>query len=189
MSEANEGRLHDKLEVALECIGNNTGIDADKSYVKQLSYHYYVMKARFYGLQLYSSITESARRDAVWRRIQEAHTKSGVTPERYMKAQFEYFQDMFGTVPKLSHLATDKAIERAQKFKGKTTGKVVSNAILYKPDLGAVFGRCEKQMREICKERELSRVDAYKFLIRVGMLSMLDSKFLALDPDYKKAVG
>ncbi len=188
MSESNEQQLHNKAEAAKEQLGNLTGIDEDANYVAQLSHHYYEMKARYHNKRVTTTVVQSAKRDKFWTRVQVCCKTAEVTPERYMKAQFTYFHTAFGTTPKITQLATEAAVDRAQAFEGKTTGKVVGNAIEVKADLGALFGRCEKQIREVCRKQKMDRATYYRTFVLTGLLPMA-KEFLRRDPVYQEVAN
>lgn len=186
-SENNEQYLHNKAETTRELIGNTGEIDEDAHYTRQLAFHYYEMKARYYGKSTVTRVTHSKKSENFWKRVQLACKTSGVTPERYMKAQFDFFNVAFGTVPKINQLITEAAIERAREFAGKTEGRVVSNAIEAKVDLGAVFKRCEQQIRDICRAQKLTRKEYYQHFVLTKLISM-PKQFLDADPVYQEVI-
>jgi hypothetical protein len=184
-SEANEEQLHNKAEAVKEQLGNTNGINADKEYINQLSHHYYAMLARYRGSRINTKVVDSLRRQQLWGRVQTCCKQAEVSPERYMKAQFNYFHTAFGTAPKLSQLATEAAVERASAFEGKTEGKVVASAQDAKVNLGAVFSRCEQQVRDICRAQKVTREEYYQRFVLTNLISM-PIEFLKADPVYRR---
>jgi len=188
MIESNEQQLQNKAEAAKEQLGNLTGIDEDAAYIAQLSHQYYIMKACYQGKSLYTKVVDSEKRRMLWSRVQACCKKADVSPEHFMKAQFDYFHRAFGTTPKLSHLATPNAVYRALAFEGKTIGKVVGNAIEFKLDLGALFSHCEKQIRDVCRAQGIDRAAYYKIFVVTGLMPM-DTHFLSKDPVYQEVAN
>lgn len=188
MSETNEQQLHNKAEAAREQLGNTNGINEDKELIAQLAHHYYQMKASYSGKRVQTRVVESAKRQQFWGKVQVCCKTAGVTPERYMKAQFSFFHIAFGTTPKLSQLATEAAVERAQSFEGKTSGKVVGNAIDAGVSLGSIFARCEKQVRDICRVQSVTREEYYRIFVIPGLISM-PHEFLNADPVYREVAS
>lgn len=187
-SERNESYIHNKATTAKEILGNTGVLDVDAHFTRQLAHHYYDMRARYRGKVALTRPKTSVKSVAFWAKIQTACKQAGVTPERYMKAQFDFFHVAFGTVPKLSQLGTEAAIVRASEFEGKTTGKVVGNAIEAKVDLGAIFQRCEKQIRDICRAQKMTRKEYYQHFVLTKLISM-PTQFLAADPTYREVVN
>lgn len=185
MSEASDIQLHNKAEAAKEQLGNTTGISEQTTYIAQLSHHYYEMQAKYVNKRVVTRPKESKKRTQFWSRVQEACKASGVSPERYMKAQFEYFHIAFGTTPKMCNLSTDAAVERARAYEGKTTGKIVGNAIEAGVSLGSVFARCEKQVRDIMRAQKVTREEYYQRFVLTHLIAM-PLEFLQADPVYRK---
>lgn len=188
MSQINEQQIHNKAEAAKEVLGNTTGITENAAYVAQLSHHFYEMQARYKGKRVCTTVVESEKRKTFWTKVQSCCKTAGVSPERYMKAQFAFFHTAFGTTPKMHQLATAAAIDRAKAFEGNTAGKVVSNAIEATTDLGALFGRCEQQIREVCRKQGMDRATYYKTFVVTGLLPMA-REFLARDPVYQEVLN
>ncbi len=188
MSEINEQHLHNKAKAAREQLGNTNGINEDTELTAQLAHHYYHMKASYSGKRVQTRVVDSARRQQFWGKVQTCCKTADVTPERYMKAQFSFFHIAFGTTPKLNQLATEAAIERAQSFEGKTSGKVVGNAIESGVSLGSLFARCEQQVRDICRAQSVTREEYYRIFVIPGLISM-PHEFLSADPVYQEVAN
>lgn len=185
MSESSDIQLHNKAEAAKEQLGNTSGIEEQTAYIAQLSHHYYDMQAKYSNKRVVTRPKESKKRTQFWSRVQEACKVSEVSPERYMKAQFDYFHVAFGTTPKMANLATDAAIERAKAYDGKTSGKIVGNAIEAGVSLGSVFARCEKQVRDIMRAQRVTREEYYQRFVLTRLIAM-PQEFLNADPVYRK---
>jgi len=187
-SEHNDQQISHKTSAVKEILGNTTGISVDKHCVAQLSHQYYDMKARYSGKRVVTTVVESAKRDAFWLRVQQRCQAAGVPPERFMKAQFDYFHAAFGTIPKLNQLITEAATTRAQAFAGKTAGHVVSNAIEAPVSMGALFARCEQQVRDVCRAQKMTREEYYAAFVVTKIIAM-PQQFLDADPVYKKVLN
>lgn len=124
---------------------------------------------------------------AFWRRVILAQQRSGVDPESYLRAQFNYFHDTFGTAPKLEQLATDNAVMRAKEYALlKSKPKVFSNSSQFSIEMTELFKTCEKQLQQLQKAHKMSRLDVYKNFVLTGVVYFPKS-FLDLDPVFKKA--
>lgn len=181
--EARENVIHNKATIAKDLIGSNNGINEDTQLESRLSYLYYSMKAKYDNKSLHSLVVQSDKSKAFWQRVSVACKQSEVDPDRYMKAQFAYFHKTFGTTPDLSQLATDAAIQRARDFTGQTEGNVVGNNIPANVSLGAVFARCEKQLREMCRAQQCNREEFYRRFVCTGVFTFPE-EFLKRDPTY-----
>ena len=188
MSEANENGIRNKAEVARNLLGSNSGIDSDTQLASRLSYLYYYMKAKYVNNALFSKVTHSEKRDEFWARVVEACKKADVSPEKYMKAQFSYFHKTFGTVPNVNQLATSGAVTRAQEFAGKVDGFIVGNNVPIEDNLGAVFSRCERQLRDMCKAQSVDRAEFYRRFVCSGVITF-PVEFLNADPVYEEVVN
>jgi hypothetical protein len=188
MSEAAERQLQAKAEAVKEHLGNTGGVKPEIQLVEQLAFYYYHMRAQYARKRVTTKATESLRRQEFWGRVSVCCKAAGVSPERYMKAQFSYFHTAFGTTPKLSQLATKAATERAKLYGGKTSGNVVSNAIETKVELGAIFARCEQQIRDICRHQKISREEYYRKFVLSGLVNM-PKEFLNADPTYQQVTN
>lgn len=184
-SDAYDQQISNKAAAAKEQLGHTNGLNEDTVYIAQLSHHYYTMQAAYTGRHVKTVVVHSDKRNKFWGRVQEACKKADVSPERYMKAQFQFFHHAFGTTPKLCNLSTDSAVDRAVAFEGKTTGKTVGNAIEAKLDLGSLFSRCDQQVRDVCNNRKMTREEYYKTFVITGLIPM-PKKFLEADPVYRR---
>lgn len=184
VSESNEQLIHNKSNAVKEKLGHTCKLDEEKLYIQQLSYHFYSMQASYSGKPLRAVTKESKKRQDYWGRVQDACKKSGVPPDRYIKAQFQFFHHAFGTTPKLCNLATEAAIDRARSYEGKTEGSVVSSAIEATVDLGSLFSRCDKQVRDVCRNRNITREDYYRTFVVTKLIPM-PQQFLNADPVYR----
>lgn len=182
-SEARENIIHNKASITKDLIGANNGINEDVQIESRLSYLYYSMKSKYDNRSLHSLVVQTDKSKAYWERVGVACKQSEVDPDRYMKAQFSYFHKTFGTTPELSQLATEAAIQRARDFTGQTKGNVVGNNVPANVSLGAVFARCEKQLREMCRAQSCNREEFYRRFVCTGVFTFPE-EFLKRDPTY-----
>lgn len=123
---------------------------------------------------------------SLWQRVVAKQKESGVDPEDFMKAQFEWTNRNFGTWPRISQLATDNAVIRAQNFKG-LSGNVVASSIEVKSDLATTFATANKYLLQICRKQKMTREEVYRNLVLPGIIT-LPKEFLAADPAYQKVL-
>jgi len=123
---------------------------------------------------------------ALWIRVEKARREADVSPERYLKAQFVFFDKAFGTYPKTKHLATEKAIERAKTYEGKTEGRVLGN--MRPPDLDKadVFRQSEKLLQKMMNAQNCTREQFYKRFVLTGVYTF-PKEFMEADPAYQAA--
>lgn len=136
------------------------------------------------GLTYATALT--GRSLSLWQRVRKMQESSGVSPEDYIKAQFAWFKEHFGTWPKISHLATENAVKRAQEFEG-LQGNVVASAIEHKTDLADTFRTAEKYIRTICKQQKLTKEELYRQLVIPGIIT-LPKEYLKRDPVFQKVL-
>jgi len=182
-SELRENAVHNKANITKDLIGANNGIDEDTQLESRLSYLYYSMKSKYDNKSLQSLVVHSDKSKAFWQRVAAVCKQSEVDPDRFMKAQFSYFHKTFGTTPDLPQLTTEAAIQRARDFTGQTKGNVVGNNIPADVSLGAVFARCEKQLREMCRAQKCNREEFYRRFVCTGVFTF-PNEFLMRDPTY-----
>ncbi len=148
---------------------------------------YHTMKCDYYSQHCYIDFNHINKSAIVfWSRVVGVCKDLDMTPDTYLKAQFTYFHQTFGTVPDVQQLITDKALERAKTVKG-FTGRVAASAIQSSVPLPALFKSCDKQVRDICRAQKLTRKEFYQKLVLTGEFPMPVS-FLEADPIYKEAL-
>jgi hypothetical protein len=185
--------IRDHAQVVKEVINSDGSRDSASHTVEgQLSFLYRKMWQEYYQRPLvrYPKIM-SKRGIAFWGRVAKNCDKAGVTPEVYMRAQFNWFHRKFGRPPELLQLATENALSRVVEFlaQGKNPAtKVIGNDIRPEEDKASLFRRCEKQLRDICRAQKLSREDFYRKLVVSGLVSF-PQEFLDMDPIYRNIIN
>lgn len=125
---------------------------------------------------------------SLWTRVEKAVYQSGCDPERYLKAQFTWFDKAFGRPPTLSQLTTTAAIDRAVEFSGTTKGRVLGNmrkAPITKAD---TFRESEKLLQNMMTAQSCSREEFYKKFVLTGLYTF-PKEFLGADPTYQRLVS
>lgn len=129
----------------------------------------------------YSGQPFTPRGLVLWTRIVRAWKASGVSMQDYVKAQFAWFHEKFRKAPEPVQLATDEAVLRAATVAPKKVGSVAKEEIL---DVGALFSRCDKQIRDVMRAQKMTREEVYRKLVKPGIL-LIPEKFLRQDPVWK----
>lgn len=112
--------------------------------------------------------------------------EAGVTPERFIKAQFDYFSKEFGRAAETGDLGTPDAARRAKEYKGTTKG-TVAGVIKIKSDLSARFEWAEKFIQSACKAHGIGRADYYRMFVLTGLVPV-HPEFLRADPVYQQVL-
>lgn len=150
----------------------------------QLTEMYYEMIAHYRGKRNFTTYAPSARRDAIWKRIIARVRESGVGAEDFLKAQFKYFDEAFGCPPNLPSLTTEKAVKRAQDFKG-ILGGVVASALDYKSDKVEILQYYDKLCRDVCKAHKINKEQFYRAFVLTGEIEIAKI-YLDADPIWKR---
>lgn len=146
---------------------------------------YYKMRDHYfrsYGVKFPTTFNNKSI--ALWHRVVDACKTADVTPEDYMRAQFEWFHRVFGRPPKVYQLATDAAILRVPQAT-KTSGNVVGNDIQHKIGTAEMFKQCDRQLAAVCRAQCMTREEVYSKLVFTGLIPF-PKAFLDADPVYKK---
>lgn len=147
---------------------------------------YYGRMSEFNGKPCMVDFSKMNKRAiAYWHRVYLFCKENNVDPSAHIKAQFFYFNKTFGTSPKLEQLMTPKSLERTKDCKTEQK-RVVPFAREGTFDLGALYGRCDKQVRDMCRAQGMTRLEFYKEVVLTGAVQ-LPLDFLSSDPVYQKA--
>lgn len=125
---------------------------------------------------------------ALWMRVEKARQEVGCDAERYIKAQFVWFDKKFGTTPTTMQLATEAAVERAKEFTGSTKGRVLGNARKAPISKADIFRESEKILQKMMAAQGCNREDFYRKFVLTGLYTF-PKQFLNADPAYKKIVN
>lgn len=172
--------VHRKAEF-VQAMLKGTATDVDEHNLQHL---YYQHVTAYTGNKYANPTIRTKRQLAYWRSVGKAVKTSGVAPSKYMAAQFNYFDKVFGTYPKVQQLHTEAAITRALEFTGNT--KTLVKRYKSTNTTADVMRQADKQVRQMCKAQKLTREQFYKKLVLTGIVS-LPKVFLEADPAYRKA--
>jgi hypothetical protein len=125
---------------------------------------------------------------AMWTRIEEAREKAGCDAERYIKAQFVWFDKAYGKAPSIEQLATASAVDRAIEFAGPTEGRVLSNGRKAPITKADIFRASEKLLQSLMEAQGCNREEFYSKFVLTGLYSFPD-EFLKLDPTYQRLIN
>jgi len=177
-----------KQESAKRIIGGGNQYDAIPVELTTLRDLYYNMVSAYSGRVKYYSPEMTDTHVAYWIKVEKARREADVSPERYLKAQFVYFDKAFGTYPKAKHLATENAIKRAKEYEGTTEGKVLGNMRPVEVDKADVYKQNEKLLQKMMKAQNCNREQFYQRFVLTGVYTF-PKEFLEADPAYQRAKG
>lgn len=144
----------------------------------------YYDRLRAYKGENYSydpGVTKSGIR--LWERVEKAFDTAEVDPERFIKAQFAFFDKAFGRAPEITQLATQTAVDRAREYDGKTEGRVLSNGRKAPITKADIYRESEKLLQQIMAAQGISRQELYKRFVLTGLMTF-PSEFMERDPAY-----
>lgn len=154
-----------------------------------------LLRGLFYGMKedyvgKYFAIPKNTKRSlSLWKRVEKAREEADVPPEVYLRAQFHWFDKVYGKAPTLSQLATEAAIERAQEFSvDKTVNKerrILGNNRPADLSFADIMRQTERQIRDICRAQKMTREEFYRELVLTGVMS-IPKQFLDADPIFKR---
>jgi len=147
---------------------------------------YFRMISAYTGVVKYYTDEMTDGQVALWIRVEKARREADVSAERYLKAQFAFFDKAFGTYPKTQHLATENAIERARTYEGKTAGRILGNMRPPDIDKAAEFKQSEKLLQKMMNSQGCTREQFYKRFVLTGVYTF-PKEFLEADPAYQAA--
>jgi hypothetical protein len=192
-SDTRDKIIHDHAtHVKAALRSGDLGDEVANSLESQLSLLYRKMWQEYYQRPLvrYPKLM-SKRGIAFWHRVAVNCTTAKVSPELYMRAQFHWFHKKFGRPPEVLQLTTKNALDRVVEFlatEQNSARKVIGNDIRPNLDKAAVFRRCEKQVRDVCRAQGLSREEFYVRIVLTGAMAM-PQEFLDMDPVYRKVAS
>jgi len=188
ISERNEQIIKNKSEVVKDLMGSTNELDKHVSYANQLSYHYYKMLHEYNTYTFVSLVkpVPNKRGESYWNKVAERCLQAEVSPEKYIKAQFVYFNKHFNKSPEHKHLITEEAVKRA-KTVSSIQDRVVSDHLPSNVDLGTLFSECEKMIRRLCRAQNISREEFYRNFVIPGIIT-IPKQFLQADPVYKAII-
>ncbi len=185
-SEAFERRVEKETRKTKELLvsgDTSNAFDTKVMTAQNLCELYHIMVEDYTKRPNFTDFSKISRQAiAYWTRVYQASQQTKLTPGQYLQAQFEWFHDRFRTTPDVRQLATPAAIQRAEEHSGSFR-RVVAGSIETDIPLSAVFKRCDKQVRDMCRAQQITREDFYRDFVLTGVMAMPLS-FLTADPVY-----
>lgn len=186
-SEAFEKRVDKETKKTKELLSSgdiSDEFDTNTITAQQMCELYHTMVSDYTQKPNYTDFSKISRQAiAYWARVYEASKKAKLTPRQYLQAQFAWFHEAFRKVPDVRQLATEEALKRAEEFSGSTR-RIVASSIETKVPMSAVFKRCDKQVRDMCRAQKLTREEFYREFVVTGIIP-LPLSFLTADPVYR----
>lgn len=186
--QAYDTAVHNKTAEFKRLLKGEVTQDSDPRLLtaSDLARMYYMRLAEFTGKPCMVDFSKMNKRAiAYWHRVYNFCKENNVDPNAHISSQFFYFNRTFGTSPKLEQLMTPKSLERTKECKTEQK-RVVPFARDANLDLGALYGRCDKQVRDMCRAQGMSRLEFYKEIVLTGAVQ-LPLDFLSADPVYQRA--
>lgn len=121
-----------------------------------------------------------------WGRVLKRQQESEVSAQKFMAAQFQYFDKNFGCAPTNQQLITEGAVARAREFAGNEGRKVVASSKDAKINFAELMRSAEKQLQMICKAQNMSRFEVYCNFVIPGDV-ILPKDYLKNDPEFVRA--
>jgi len=140
-----------------------------------------------YDGKLHASKPLSKRAKSFWLRVIERQKQAGVSPEKFMTAQFDWFHRNFGKVPEVFQLTTEAAVTRAKEYAGSENKKIAATSREEKVNFAELMKQSDKMMRDICAAQGMTRLEVYTKLVIPGHF-MFPKQYLDSDPVYKQAL-
>ena len=187
-AKAQETSIDNKLDTAKHVI---TGENPNPSLPVEIVYirdKYYNMLNAYKGSGLAFSREMTGREITLWTRAEKARVASGCDIDRYLKAQFVWFDKAFGKAPTPVQLTTDTAVERAAEFAGTTVGKVLSNSRSAPVTKADTFRESEKTIQKVMIAQSCNREEFYRRFVLTGLF-LLPKEFLGADPTYQRLIS
>lgn len=158
-------------------------VDLRSEYYRSLDRYYHKSKSSVN----FSTVTEKSVQ--FWRKVNENREKAGVDALTYIKAQFAWFHQHFGSIPSLPSLLSQNAVKRAVEYgSNQIKSNIVSSAIDHKSELADVLRSTDELIRRIMKAHNLTKEQFYRNLVLTGEFPVAKA-YLDSDPVYKAVKG
>jgi len=150
---------------------------------------YYTMLKDYRGESFTFPGPLTKRGESLWGRVGDMCKQAGCSPQKFMRAQFDWFHKAFGRAPELNQLATETAVIRARDFAGNAGSRIVGNNIKAKVSMADVFRESEKMLRAMMKAQGCtSREEFYTRFVLTEVFSFPPA-FLKADPAWRSVSG
>lgn len=187
-SEYTERRVRNNAAVAKEVLTGKRPSQDLPLEIRVLKDKYYSMlKDYTRSVQSMAPLEMNKRSVALWTRVEKARTAAGCSADKFLTAQFLWFDKAFGKAPSVEQLTTEAAIDRALEYTGEAK-RVVGNNIKHASDKVSVFRHSEQLVQDIMRAQGVTRVEFYKQFVLTGHFT-LPKEFMEADPAYQEVVG
>jgi hypothetical protein len=146
---------------------------------------YYNMLGTYKGKFVSHSVDMNKKSLALWTRVENCRAQADCDAERYLKAQFAWFDKAFGKAPTVEQLATETAIDRALEFTGSTKGRVLGNERKAPVTKADMFRESEKTLQKMMAAQGCNREEFYRKFVLTGIFGFPDD-FLRADPTFQR---
>jgi hypothetical protein len=164
--------------------GEDTG-DANPIALTVLKDTFYNMLSTYKGKFVSYPVAMNKKSLALWTRVENCRAQAGCDADRYLKAQFVWFDKAFGKAPTVEQLATETAIDRALEFTGSTKGRVLGNERKAPVSKADVFRESEKTLQKMMAAQGCNREEFYRRFVLTGIFGF-PADFLRADPTYQR---
>lgn len=184
-TENQEQNVSNKASHVKRILGGEDSSAANPISLTLLKDTYYNMLSTYKGKFVSYPVDMNKKSLALWTRVESARAQADCDADRYLKAQFVWFDKAFGKAPTVEQLATETAIDRALEFTGSTKGRVLGNerkAPISKADM---FRESEKTLQKMMAAQGCNREEFYRKFVLTGIFGFPDD-FLRADPTYQR---
>ncbi len=186
-SEANEKRVAKVARTATTFVGVE---NAEPGYVEEycLMQTFHQLNKEYTGeFQPPGKLSATGKR--FWRKVLNNQKKANTDGITFLRAQFAWFDKVHGCAPEPAQLLTENAVIRAMDFAlTKYEHRIVSNGRVMPVEVAELFKACEKQIMQLRKAHQMTRLDVYRYMVIPGLVHLPES-FLSLDPAYQEALS
>lgn len=182
-----EQELEHKTESVKMILGGGNQYSAVPVALTTLRDLYFRMVQTYTGKEEYYSLDMSDGQVALWMRVEKARREADCDSERFLKAQFVWFDKAFGKAPTPLQLATETAVDRALEFTGSTKGRVLGNIRKAPVSKADVFRESERTLQKMMAAQNCNREEFYRKFVVTGIFGF-PKEFLKADPAYQRVI-
>ena len=162
----------------------NAGVPVEVVNIRNM---YIKMRETYFQKKEHAPTKMTKQGVVLWTRVEAARRRSGASQERFLVAQFTWFQKAFGRPPEPLQLTTDTAVERALAYTGEGH-RAVSKGLEHKSSKADTFRQNEKLLQQMMAAQGCTREQFYRDFVITGIYSF-SPEFLKADPVYRRVVG
>jgi len=184
-TENQEQDVSNKASHVKRILGGEDSGDATPIALTLLKDTYYNMLSTYKGKFVSHAVDMNKKSLALWTRVESCRAQADCDADRYLKAQFVWFDKAFGKAPTVEQLATETAIDRALEFTGSTKGRVLGNIRKAPISKADVFRESEKTLQKMMAAQGCNREEFYRKFVLTGIFGF-PADFLKADPTYQR---